>query len=142
MLTREALKIRFGVSSIRLTYICLVALNPSPFFQTVLFFNGSSSPFRAQASSSVPKPCFTDCRTPWTGDQPVARPLPKHRTTETQNKRIHTQNIHALSGIRTHDLSVRASEDRSCFKARGYCDRLFIEFTQQYPHVYSYVYSK
>jgi hypothetical protein len=27
-------------------------------------------------------------RTPWTGDQPVARPLPTHRTTRPQNKRI------------------------------------------------------
>jgi hypothetical protein len=27
--------------------------------------------------------------TPWTGDQPVARPLPVHRTTQTQNKRTH-----------------------------------------------------
>jgi hypothetical protein len=25
-------------------------------------------------------------RTPWTGDQPVARPLPTHKTTQTQNK--------------------------------------------------------
>jgi hypothetical protein len=25
-------------------------------------------------------------RTPWTGDQPVARPLPTHRRTQTQNK--------------------------------------------------------
>jgi hypothetical protein len=30
-------------------------------------------------------------RTPWKGDQPVARPLPTHRTTQTQNKRTHTQ---------------------------------------------------
>jgi hypothetical protein len=29
-------------------------------------------------------------RTPWTGDQPVARPLPTHRTTQTQNKRKET----------------------------------------------------
>jgi hypothetical protein len=28
-------------------------------------------------------------RTPWAGDQPVGRPLPTHRTTETQNKRTH-----------------------------------------------------
>jgi hypothetical protein len=28
--------------------------------------------------------------TPWTGDQPVARLLPTHRTTQTQNKRTHT----------------------------------------------------
>jgi hypothetical protein len=53
---------------------------------------------------------YTVGRTPWTGDQPVARPLPTHMTTETQNK---PTDIHALSGIRTHDPSVRASEDRS-----------------------------
>jgi hypothetical protein len=29
--------------------------------------------------------CYKGGRTPWTGDQPVARPLPTHRTTQTQN---------------------------------------------------------
>jgi hypothetical protein len=29
-------------------------------------------------------PFFTDGRTPWTSDQPIARPLPTHRTTKTQ----------------------------------------------------------
>jgi hypothetical protein len=29
---------------------------------------------------------FTDGGTPWMSDQLVARPLPKHRTTQTQNK--------------------------------------------------------
>jgi hypothetical protein len=67
---------------------------------------------------------FTDGSAPWTGDQPVARPLPKHRTTPTQNKCIHTPNIHDLSGIRTHDHSLRASEDSSFLRPRGYCDRL------------------
>jgi hypothetical protein len=33
---------------------------------------------------------FTVGRTPWTGDQPVARPLPVHRTAQTQNKRTQT----------------------------------------------------
>jgi hypothetical protein len=33
---------------------------------------------------------YADGRTPWTSDQPVARPLPKRRTTQTQNKLIHT----------------------------------------------------
>jgi hypothetical protein len=33
-------------------------------------------------------------------------------------------NIHALIGIRTHDPSVRASEDSSCLRPRGHCDRL------------------
>jgi hypothetical protein len=30
---------------------------------------------------------YTVGRIHWTGDQPVARPLPTHRTTQTQNKR-------------------------------------------------------
>jgi hypothetical protein len=30
---------------------------------------------------------YTVRRTPWPGDQPVARPLPTYRTTQTQNKR-------------------------------------------------------
>jgi hypothetical protein len=30
---------------------------------------------------------YTVSRTPWTEDQLVARPLPTHRTTQTQNKR-------------------------------------------------------
>jgi hypothetical protein len=33
---------------------------------------------------------YTVGRTPWTGDQPVERPLPTHRTTQTQNKRTQT----------------------------------------------------
>jgi hypothetical protein len=33
---------------------------------------------------------YTVDRTPWTGHQPVARPLPVLRTTQTQNKRIQT----------------------------------------------------
>jgi hypothetical protein len=33
---------------------------------------------------------YTVGRTPWTSDQPVARPLPTHRTTKTQNKRTQT----------------------------------------------------
>jgi hypothetical protein len=30
------------------------------------------------------------CRTPWTGDQPITRPLPTHRATKTHNKRTRT----------------------------------------------------
>jgi hypothetical protein len=66
---------------------------------------------------------FTDGRTPWTGDQLVARPLPKHRTTETQNKCIHTPNIHVLCEIRTHDPFFRVSEDSTCLRPLGYRDR-------------------
>jgi hypothetical protein len=42
--------------------------------------------------------------------------------TVTQNKRTNTY-IHALNGIRTHDPSVRASEDSSCLRPRGHCDQ-------------------
>jgi hypothetical protein len=69
---------------------------------------------------------YTVGRTPWTGDQLVARPLPTRRTTQTQNKR---RDIHASSGIRTHVPSVRAAEDGSCFRPRGHCDRLSL-YTQ------------
>jgi hypothetical protein len=65
---------------------------------------------------------FSDGRTPWTGDQLVARPLPKHRTTQTQNKHIHLLNIHDLCGIRTHDPGFRASEYSTCLRSLGYCD--------------------
>jgi hypothetical protein len=33
---------------------------------------------------------YTFGRTPWTGVQPIARPLPAHRTIQTQNKRTQT----------------------------------------------------
>jgi hypothetical protein len=72
---------------------------------------------------------FTDGRTPWASDQLVARPLPKCRTTQTQNKHIHTPNIHAFSGIRIHDPRFRASEDISCLRTLGYCDRLMYGHT-------------
>jgi uncharacterized SAM-binding protein YcdF (DUF218 family) len=70
---------------------------------------------------------YTGGRTPWTGVQPVARHLPKHRTTQTQNKRIHTPNIHALSGFRTHNHCVRANEESSRLRPLGYRDRLASE---------------
>jgi hypothetical protein len=61
-------------------------------------------------------------RTPWTGDQLVARPLPvrKHRKTHTHTQ---TPNFRALSWIRTHDPGFRASEDSACLRLLGYCDR-------------------
>jgi hypothetical protein len=85
-----------------------------------IFFSGSIAPVGPGLFSQF-HDHFTDGRTPWTGDQLVSRPLPKHRTTQTQNK--HIPNIHALSGIRTHDPSVHASEDSSSLRPLGYCDR-------------------
>jgi hypothetical protein len=92
----------------------------------IIFINGSSSPFRAQVSYSVPKSRFTDGRIPWTSDQTIARSLTKQRTTETQSTRIYTPNVHTSNGIRTHDPSVRVSKDSSYLRPRGYCDRLIL----------------
>jgi hypothetical protein len=78
-----------------------------------------------RADFSVTFIIFTDVRTPWTGDQLVARPLPKHRATQTQNKHIHIPNIHGLCGFRTHDPGFRVSEDSTCLRPLGYRDRLF-----------------
>jgi hypothetical protein len=45
-------------------------LGPGLFFSVVIFF-------------------YTDGRTPWTSDQPAVKPLPTHRTAQTQNKLAH-----------------------------------------------------
>jgi hypothetical protein len=60
---------------------------------------------------------YTVGRTPWTGDQPVARPLPTHRTTQAQNKRIETSmprvgfetTTQAFEGAKTVHASDRAA---------------------------------
>jgi hypothetical protein len=50
-------------------------------------------------------------------DQPVAKPQPTHTEyTDTD--------IRVLSGIRTHDPSVRAGEDGLYLRPRVHCDRL------------------
>jgi hypothetical protein len=64
---------------------------------------------------------YTDGRTPWTRDKP------------SQGRYLHTgqhkhsinanTDIHALSGIRTHDPSVQACEDSPCLRPRGQRDR-------------------
>jgi hypothetical protein len=94
-----------GINSIYFIHQWLYSplLGPDIFFSFVIFF-------------------YADGRTPWTSDQPVSRPLPTHKATQTQNIRKHT-NIHSLNGIRTHDPSVRANEDSSCHRLRGHCGR-------------------
>jgi hypothetical protein len=77
---------------------------PRPLFSSVIYFTQSVGLFGRGISPSNGR-----CRN--TGQQ-------------IQNRRIHTPNIHAMSGIQTHDPSVRASEDSSCLRPRGYSDRL------------------
>jgi hypothetical protein len=42
---------------------------------------------------------FTIGRTPWTSYQLVARPLPEHKTAQTQNKHLYTPNIQVWVGF-------------------------------------------
>jgi hypothetical protein len=55
------------------------------------------------------------------GDWAVRRKAAAY-TQDNTNTNVYTD-IHALSGIRTHDPRVRAREDSSCLRRRGYCDR-------------------
>jgi hypothetical protein len=64
-------------------------------------------------------------KTPWTGDQPVARPLPTHDNI----KREKNADIQASSGVRAHDPSVRAGEDISCCRPLGSASSIFIKET-------------
>jgi hypothetical protein len=60
--------------------------------------------------------CYTDGKTPWASDQPVARPLPTHRTTKTQNKR-HTQTSMPWVGFEPTILAserAKAVHDLEC----------------------------
>jgi hypothetical protein len=50
-----------------------------------------------------------------------------HIKRHKQRINAHNTDIYALSGIRTHDPSVRVSENSSCLRPRGHCDRHRIE---------------
>jgi hypothetical protein len=67
-------------------------------------------------------------RTPWTGDQPFAMPLPTHRIN------THTD-FDTLCGIRTHSPSFQATENSSCLRPRGHCDRRRIDQPVQYTSI-------
>jgi hypothetical protein len=86
-------------------------LGPGPFFSSVIFFTQTVRPLGRVTSPSQGR---------YSSEQH------KHRIN------AHTD-IHALKGIRTHDPSLRASEDGSCFWQCGYCDQLISTlFTQNY----------
>jgi hypothetical protein len=87
------------------------------------FINASTAFCWALASPSVPQSLYTDYRTPWMSDQPVARPLPTHRTTQTQNKRTHR---HPCLEWDSNPRSQRSSGRRQFMphvRPRGHRDR-------------------
>jgi hypothetical protein len=63
-------------------------------------------------------------RNPWTGDQPIVRPLPTQHNTTGMNA-----DIYASSGIRNRNPSVRAGEDSSHLRSCGHCDRPWIHIS-------------
>jgi hypothetical protein len=63
---------------------------------------------------------YTVIRTVWTGDQPVARPLPTH--TGQHEHRINAHR-HPCLEWESNPRSRCSSEDSSCFRLRGHCDR-------------------
>jgi hypothetical protein len=71
--------------------VCVIRpIHPSihPFIHPSIY--GSTALCWALAAFSVSWSFCTVGRTPWTGDQCIARPLPTHRTTQRQNKLTQT----------------------------------------------------
>jgi hypothetical protein len=71
-------------------------------------------------TSEIYEYIWTFGRTPWTGDQPDARPLSTQDNITQKNADTH---ICASGGIQTHDPSVRTVEDCTCLRPRGHWDR-------------------
>jgi hypothetical protein len=97
-------------------------INRANFFSLVLQLQFVPWPTSMKLSVSLRfSRSWTVGRTPWVGDQLVARPLYLYTNTE---KRIHihrqTLNMHALSWIQTHVPGFRASEDSACLRPLGY----------------------
>jgi hypothetical protein len=67
---------------------------------------------------------YTDGRTPWVLGRVISPSQGRYLYTGQHKHKVNAHiDIHALSGIRTHDPSVRAGEDGSCLRPRGLCDR-------------------
>jgi hypothetical protein len=60
-------------------------------------------------------------RSLWTGDQPVARPLPTHTTTRTQNKRTHTSM--SIVGFEPMISVFELAKTIHDLRPFGHCDR-------------------
>jgi thiosulfate reductase cytochrome b subunit len=72
---------------------------------------------------------FTDGRSPWTGDQLVARQLPKHRTTQTQEN-AHAHTPKSMPRVRfepTIPASARAKTVHAVNRSAAVTD--YVEYT-------------
>jgi hypothetical protein len=64
---------------------------------------------------------YTVGRTPWTGDQPVGRPLRAHRTAQTENKRIQTSMLQV--GFEPTIPMFERAKKVHALDTFGHCDR-------------------
>jgi hypothetical protein len=83
---------------------------------------------KSELTSEIMNPCTYFGRTPWAGDQLIARLRPTQKSTTQEIVYIHTHththtHTHASSGILTYDPSVRAVKDHIHLRPRGYWDR-------------------
>jgi hypothetical protein len=78
---------------------------------------------------------YTVCTIPWTGDQPVARPLPAHRTAQTQNKR--TQTSMPQMGFEPRLSVFDRAKKVHALRPRGHCDRPEYNITHNIYDVYN-----
>jgi hypothetical protein len=72
---------------------------------------------------------------PFDGPWPLFQflnPIHSREDTLDEGSDRRNTNIYTLSGIRTHDPSVRASEDSSCIRPRDHCDRQFVRSPSLY----------
>jgi hypothetical protein len=74
---------------------------------------------------------YTFARTLWMSDQPVARPLPTHTTTQTQNTRTETS-MPPLGLEPTIAVFQRAKTVHALVRSRGLCDRQLRKLLKTY----------
>jgi hypothetical protein len=102
-----------------------------------LWRSTNSSSRAARQTSGVPRThifrvsashLYTFSKTSWPWDRSVTGPLSIKDNTNSGEKKA---DIHAPSGISTHDPRVRKAEDNVCFTPRGHCNRLASKLPSQ-----------
>jgi hypothetical protein len=71
----------------------------------------------------------TVIRTPWMGDQPIARPIPAHRTAQTQNTRTQT----SMPRVEIAPMNP-VFERAKMVTQRDHCDRLGWSCREQFTN--------
>jgi hypothetical protein len=100
------------------------------------YYYGCTALCRASVAFLVSRSCIQSVGLLGRGISPLQG---RYLHTEQHRHRInaHNTDIHVLSGIRTHDLSVRASEGGSCLRPLGYCDRRRSELLK-YTYIFTF----